>query len=214
MRDHGTYPTGSERYEATIAWSYNLLSCAEQRLFTCLGVFAGGFTEDAAGFVCDGVGLLEIDMPDGLESLVEHNLLRRIWGGKDGPRYEMLETIHEYALQQLTERGDGEAARRAAVEYYVGLAERADLRGGGQMQWVPRLAADQDNFRAALAWCRERGQHGDRVEAVHRADAAVATAGPSAGSAHLAGDVHEGRDQYGAAGSEGLEGCCGKGYFS
>lgn len=151
-------PDRQRTLRATIAWSYDLLGYGEQRLLNYTGVFAGGFAAEAAGSVCAAIGQLEIDVAEGLESLVEQNLIRRTWGIDDEPRYEMLETIREYVLERLKECGEAEAASRAASKYYVGLAERADLEGGGQAYWLHRLLAEHDNFRAALSWCRERGQ--------------------------------------------------------
>lgn len=153
-------PDRQRTLRATIAWSYDLLEREEQRLFACTGVFVGGFTEEAAGSVCAATGPLEIEVSEGLESLVEQNLLRRILGVENEPRYEMLETIREYALERLEACGEAEAARRAASEYYLGLAERAELEDGGQASWLRRLAAEHDNFRAALGWCREQCQRG------------------------------------------------------
>jgi predicted ATPase/transcriptional regulator with XRE-family HTH domain len=152
-------PNRQRALRATIAWSYDLLGRNEQRLFNSIGVFVGGFTEDAARSVCNATRPLGIEVSEGLESLVEQNLLRQVWGPDDESRYEMLETIREYARENLKARGEMEATVRAACQYYVELVERADLRGGGQMQWLHRLAADHDNFRAALDWCWERGQH-------------------------------------------------------
>jgi predicted ATPase len=136
-------PERQRTLRATIAWSYDLLGPEEQMLFTCLGVFAGGFTEDAARTVCGRIGQFENDVSEGLESLVEQSLIRRLWGDSDEPRYEMLETIREYALEKLDASGDAEAASRAASEYYTSLAERAELEGEGQAYWLHSLPALQ-----------------------------------------------------------------------
>ena len=151
-------PDRQRTLRGTIAWSYDLLGREEQRLFTCIGVFAGGFTEETTGSVCAGIGHVEIEVSEGLESLVELNLIRRSLGVEDEPRYEMLETIREYALERLQACGEAETARRAAAEYYLGLAERAELEGEGQASWLHRLVAEHDNYRAALRWCSEQGQ--------------------------------------------------------
>ena len=143
---------------ATIAWSYDLLTSDEQRLFDCLGVFAGGFTSEAAEWVCAAIEPVRIDVPDGLEAIRELHLLQAIGDSEDEPRYGMLETIREYALERLTERGESELARRAAAEYYLALAERAELEGSGQAHWLSRLVVENDNARAALGWCREQRQ--------------------------------------------------------
>ena len=142
---------------ATIAWSYGLLGSEAQRLFTCLGVFAGGVSVAAAESVCAALGL-RIDTVECLESLVDQSLLRRIRGAGDAPRYRMLETIREYALEKLAEHGQDQAARQAHAGYFLNLVESADLQGHGQTHWLHTLAADHDNFRAALHWCREQGR--------------------------------------------------------
>ncbi len=151
-------PDRQRTLRATIAWSYDLLGRDEQRLLTYTAVFAGGFTEEAAGSVCAAIGQIETEVSEGLESLVEQNLLRRILGVEDEPRYEMLETIREYTLERLQACGEAETARRAATEYYLGLAERAELESSGQASWLHRLVAEHDNFRTALGWCMEQGQ--------------------------------------------------------
>ncbi|MGI8484217.1 MAG: tetratricopeptide repeat protein [Thermomicrobiales bacterium] len=151
-------PHRQRTLRATIAWSYDLLGCGEQRLLNRTGVFSGGFTEEAARSVCTAIGQLEIEVSEALESLVEQSLLRRVCNREDEPRYEMLETIREYALENLKERGESEAALRAHAEYYVRFTEQADLEGEGQATWLHRLVAEHDNLRAALEWCRERSQ--------------------------------------------------------
>lgn len=93
-------PERQRTLRATIAWSYDLLDPEAQALFASLGVFAGGFTEEAARTVCSTIRQLEIDVSEGLESLVEQSLIARIWEEADEPRYEMLETIREYALEK------------------------------------------------------------------------------------------------------------------
>lgn len=142
---------------ATIGWSYDLLTPAEQMAFNRLGVFAGGFTRDAAVAVCASTGAATVDASVVLDSFVDQSLLGRVLDAQDEPRYEMLETIREFALERLATSGKTHAARSAHVHYFVALAERADLEGAGQASWLPRLAVEHDNFRAALDWCRGQG---------------------------------------------------------
>jgi predicted ATPase len=150
-------PARQRTLRATIAWSYDLLRPNERALLDAMSVFAGGFTEEAAASVCAAIERAPFDVPAGLESLVEQNLLRQTWDGEGAPRYKMLETIREYALERLTERGTAETVAKAAVAYCLELSERAELEGNGQAHWLPRLIAEHDNFRAALDWCRRRG---------------------------------------------------------
>jgi predicted ATPase len=103
-----------------IAWSHDLLEERHQVLFRRLGVFVGGFTLDAAGAI-SGSG----DILQGVSALVGSSLLRATEGANGEPRYLMLETIREYALEQLTASGEEHAVRTAHAEYYRDLAESA-----------------------------------------------------------------------------------------
>jgi len=92
---------------------------------------------------------------DGLATLVDHSLLRRAEGVDGEPRFLMLETIREYALERLAASGEADALRRRHAEYFVALAEVAEplfLGGPAQRTWVRRLDAEHDNLRAALTW--------------------------------------------------------------
>jgi len=121
---------------ATIEWSYELLSVAEQGLFARLAVFVGGCRLEAAEEIA-GADL------DTLQSLVEKSLLRRTDG-----RLWMLETIRHYAAQQLEVLGEVCALRLRHAEYYLGLASRIDeeLRGPAQDAWMERVGQQHANF--------------------------------------------------------------------
>jgi predicted ATPase len=152
----------SQRHQtlrSMIAWSYDLLRPEEQRLFRCLAVFVGGCTEEAAESVCNVNGGSKIDVSAGLDALVENNLLRDTAGADDERRFEMLETIREYALERLEASGELETTLRTHADYYLRLAETAELKfeGPAQVYWLNRTELEHDNFRAALRWCKERG---------------------------------------------------------
>ncbi len=137
----------------TITWSHNLLNENEQILFARLSAFQGGRTIDAVEDVCciD----LSLDVLDGLESLLNKNLIQQIDGPEDDPRFIMLETIHEYARNQLEERGEAREIKGRHAEYFTLLAERVapEVRAGPtQMAWLRRLQAEHDNLRTALEW--------------------------------------------------------------
>ena len=103
---------------------------------------------------------LAIDVLDGLESLLNKNLLRHEEGPEGEPRFVMLETIHEFAREQLDTLGETANQRKRHAEYFTLLAERAEpyTRGGRhQMRWLHRLAADHENLRTAYAWSHEDG---------------------------------------------------------
>ncbi|MCA1701967.1 MAG: hypothetical protein LC808_01320, partial [Actinobacteria bacterium] len=136
---------------AAIAWSYDLLSPDEQSLFCRLGVFAGGFSLEAAEQVCDR-GDLDTDVLDGVASLVDKSLVRTVEGHDD--RFSMLETIREFAQENLDESREADDIRRAHAEFFRALAEEAEphLIGPYQKLWLDRIEQEHDNLRTALDW--------------------------------------------------------------
>jgi predicted ATPase/class 3 adenylate cyclase/Tfp pilus assembly protein PilF len=133
-----------------IEWSYELLSPDEQILFRRLGVFAGGWTLEAAEAVCDR-GDLSTDVLDGLASLVDKSLVR---AREHEDRFVMLETIRSFAADELDASGEAEEIRREHAYHFRGLAEDAEphLARAEQKEWLDRLERDHDNIRAALGW--------------------------------------------------------------
>ena len=127
---------------ATLEWSYDLLSPAEQELFARLSVFAGGCTLEAAEEVA-GADL------DTLQSLAEKSLLRF-----SNERYWMLETIREYAEEALVKNAEAEDVAERHAKHFLGLAETAEPELWAQHTdpWLPRLDVEEANFRAALGW--------------------------------------------------------------
>jgi len=140
---------------ATIEWSYDLLPDAERALFAQLGVFVGGCRLDAAEALCKA----DLDILDGLQSLVENSLLRRRSDSDGEPRFWMLETIRDYACELLEAEGDAEEARRRHAEHFAGTAESLDLesRTGDHSAVLTRLGEEQNNLRAALECARKDG---------------------------------------------------------
>jgi predicted ATPase len=143
-------PARQRTLRATIEWSYELLNAEEQRLFRRLSVFRGPFALEAALEVCEA----ELDT---LESLLVKNLLRRRY---ETNRVLMLDTIREYATEQLDTSDEADAIHRRHATYFLAVANSAnlnagDLRPGGQR--LDLAVADQDNFRGALAWAVRRG---------------------------------------------------------
>jgi predicted ATPase/DNA-binding SARP family transcriptional activator/Tfp pilus assembly protein PilF len=150
-------PERHRTLRAAIEWSYDLLSEAEQTLFACLGVFTGGFTLDGAEAVVTGLG---VDALDGVESLLDNNLLRPLATAGGEPRFGMLETIREYASERLDTLADAREVHRRHSLYYLAVAVDAEpqLRGPRQLAWLQRLDADNDNLRAALDWATDNGE--------------------------------------------------------
>ncbi len=144
-----------------IAWSYVRLAEDERRLFATLGIFAGGCTAEAAQAVAQPAeAAFSRPVLLLLEALVENSLLQaQITAGET--RFTMLETLREYALEQLEAQGETEAARQRHAEYFAGIAEltRGRIANEQQNDWYARLSADLDNLRTALRWTSEHGQH-------------------------------------------------------
>ncbi len=143
----------------TIAWSHDLLLPEDQALFRRLGVFAGGWTLEAAEAVAN-LGH-ELDVFGSLESLVEQSLVRRIAGATGEPRFGMLETVREFALERLEASGEDEQSRRAHAAYLLDFAECAEqnIQGPEQSAWLDRLEVERGNFRAALAYLAGSQNH-------------------------------------------------------
>jgi len=151
-------PARQQTIRGTIDWSYNLLDESEKRLFAQLGVFVGGWTLEAAEAVCGEN--LPIEIFDGLESLADKSLILQVESAGDEPRFTMLETLREYAVEKLMESDEGEHVRDRHLEFFVKLAEEGDpkLRSAEQVTWIKRLETEHDNLRAALAWSLEGGE--------------------------------------------------------
>jgi predicted ATPase/class 3 adenylate cyclase len=153
-------PARQQTLRATIDWSYQLLNHEEQTLFMRLAVFVGGWTLEAAEAVCNAADELGIAIVDGLQSLLDHSLLRQVEGPDGAPRFRRLETIREYALERFAKSGEAAVWQQRHADYFLTLAERAEpeLRGVEQTLWLSRLEADYDNLRAALDWAVQRGE--------------------------------------------------------
>jgi non-specific serine/threonine protein kinase len=135
-----------------IAWSYDLLMPDEQALFRRLAVFTGGASLAAAEALSSSLGSTPIDLVTGL---VEKSLLQRdATDDASGTRLTMLETIREYALEQLVSSGEEDEARRAHAVFFESMTQeaRTGLREASQQRWRDLLEADLDNVRTALTW--------------------------------------------------------------
>lgn len=152
-------PARQQTLRATIDWSYSLLDPAAQALFAHLAVFVGGCTLEAAEAVCDPDGTLPHDVFEGVAALLDQSLLYRADAIASEPRVMMLETIREYALEQLSARGELVALRRRHAAYFLALAETAESasRSTAWHSWQVRLEVEYANLRAALSWATEPG---------------------------------------------------------
>jgi predicted ATPase/DNA-binding SARP family transcriptional activator len=133
--------------QATIDWSRKLLDAEEQRLFRQLAVFVGGWTRVAAEEVCDA-------RTEGLFSLVDKSLVREEKGRGSDPRFSMLQTVRDHALEQAAASGEAQKLRERHLRFFAAFAEEAHghLRGAEKTEWLHRLRADLENLRSALRW--------------------------------------------------------------
>ncbi len=149
-------PGRHQALRAAIAWSEDLLEPEERTVFRRLAVFSGGFTLDAAQAVAAphiSDGALGV-----ITGLVNKSLLRHDPGRTGEPRFGMLETVREYAWEQLTAPGEAAATRDRHLAYFVGLAERASALFNSQQahQWFAAMEEEYENFRTALGWAAEK----------------------------------------------------------
>jgi predicted ATPase/DNA-binding CsgD family transcriptional regulator len=145
-------PARQQTLRATLDWSYHLLGAHERRVFAQLGVFVGGATLEAIEVVCNTSE--RRDAFADVTVLVEHSLIGQDADAEGEPRFTMLETIREYAREQLSASTVEMTTRARHAAYYLELAEAAvpRLRGPEQARWLDWLEADHDNLRAACAW--------------------------------------------------------------
>lgn len=150
-------PARQQTLRAAIDWSHDLLTDPERRLYARLGVFQGGIDADLVESICGDLDELGLDPLDGLESLAAKSLLRPVPGAS--PRYAMLATIREHALERLA--GDGDAARigdRHAASFMT-FAEQAapHLTSADARAWLDGMEREHDNLRAAIDHAVARG---------------------------------------------------------
>lgn len=164
LSDRFRFLTGGDRMlprhqtlVATLAWSYESLDLADQRLFRQLAVFVGGFTLAAAAAVAN-----QNDQFAVLEQLtrVHDKSLLTVDIDEPEPRYRMLETVRQYARMRLDEAGEADVARARHRDFYVAIAEEAlkDMHGPRQGDWLRRIRLEQGNVQVVHAWSHRTGQ--------------------------------------------------------
>ncbi len=148
-----TAPHRQQTLRALVDWSYDLLTPLEQTIFARLAVFVGGCTLDEAELVCADANLPTARCFELLASLLNKSLLNKEEQA-GATRYQMLETIREYAAEKLAASSEEQVVRTRHATTYLRLAETAEpeLRKAQQAEWLNRLEADHDNLRAALQW--------------------------------------------------------------
>lgn len=147
-------PARLQTMRGAIAWSYELLDSDQQTLFRRLAVFSGGWTLDAAAAVCQP----HQDVLYAMAVLIDSSLVRRSADSTGEARYDTLEPIRQYALEQLAESGELDTVRSRHADAALTLAEEAapELDRRDQTMWMLRLDREHDNFRAALTWLYDR----------------------------------------------------------
>lgn len=153
-------PERQQTLRKAIDWSHELLNDAEQKLLRRLSVFVGGCTLEAAEAVCNTNRDLEMDLFEGLSSLVDKNLIQNSDEPSPEPRFAMLETIREYGLERLMASGEEPATRRAHAAYCLVLAEEGnpELNPADRATWLSRCDLEIDNFRSGLDWLFQNQQ--------------------------------------------------------
>jgi predicted ATPase/class 3 adenylate cyclase len=146
-------PTRQQTLRGAIAWSHEMLEPADRRLFACFSVFAG---RADLGSVEDVCGAPDVDVLDGLSSLVDKSLVRRGDTSDGEPGFDMFGTIRTYAAEQLTASGLADDARRRHAYHYLARVEALrEAAEAGERDALDGLERDHDDLRAAIAWALE-----------------------------------------------------------
>jgi predicted ATPase/class 3 adenylate cyclase len=159
--------TAVERHQtlrATVDWSYSLLGPMEQEVFDRLGVFPGSFDGAAARAVTAGDGAEDWDVLDALSGLVNKSMVTTVPAGAEATRYQLLETMRQFARERLDLAGDADHRRRAHAAYYAGFAERvseAFATGVEADRMWARSELEVDNYRTAITWALDSDTPGD-----------------------------------------------------
>lgn len=153
-------PVRHRSLHSAIAWSYDLLDQAEQALLRRLAVFAGGCTLTAIEAVCNGTDLNEYVILKLLSSLLEKNLVQQMRDPNGDERFSLLETIRDYALNQLKKHREQTSARQAHAEYFVSFTVEGAVAYHTREEgvWLERLDVEHENLRGALRWILQTEQ--------------------------------------------------------
>ncbi len=160
-------PSRQQTLRNTIAWSHDLLSESEKKMFRRLAVFVGGFTLEAAESIC--IINNDLNALDDITGLLDNSLLKRLDATEQDEegrsayseseyRFGYLETIRDFAVECLKKTSETEAIERTRTDFFIDLARKAELElnGPSGLEWLERLEFENDNFRASLRWCIDR----------------------------------------------------------
>jgi predicted ATPase len=148
-------PERQQTLRKALEWSFQLLSQNEQGLFARLGVFVGGFNLESAQEVCYVEKDIDLDIFHGIESLLNNSLVLLDYQGEIQPRFKMLETVREFALEMLAERGEQQEFEERHARYFVvKMSEVNPMMSTKESEralaWVD---IEHDNLRTAMACC-------------------------------------------------------------
>lgn len=156
--------TSSERQRtllSTIEWSHDLLGDVERQLFRRLGAFASDFSLGSAERVCVGAGIDEFDVVEIIQALVDKSMVSIGPASDQTTRYNLLETLREFARRELDRAGEQHALNRLHAEHFADLAEelQAMQRSGDLATALLRLDQEEDDFRSALHYTLGAAHH-------------------------------------------------------
>ncbi|MFL5758867.1 MAG: DUF4062 domain-containing protein [Thermomicrobiales bacterium] len=147
-------PARHQTMRNTISWSYDLLTPDQQALFRRLWIFSGGFTIKAIEAITRMAGPRDIEVIGGVEALIEASLLQTDGGIYGEPRFSMLQTLRDFALERARDNGEIETIERAHAEFFGNLVYELSVKYEGipHSDWMNRLEVENSNLRTALAW--------------------------------------------------------------
>jgi predicted ATPase/class 3 adenylate cyclase len=177
-------PARQQTLRGAILWSYDMLDTGDRRLLARFSVFARGGNLEQVEAVCGPADDIGGDIVDSLDQLADQSLLLRL-PDFDEPRFLMLQTIRDFAMERLEESGEARVIRDRHLKAFIALAQEAEsqLFGPQRKEWLDRLEADHDNFRAALEWAISSA---DAQQAMH-------LSGSFWRFWQMRGHIHEGR---------------------
>jgi serine/threonine protein kinase len=143
---------------ATLDWSYNLLDEEHRKLFRRMAVFTGGATIEAIEAVCDTRRDLNVNLWDAIELLANYSLIRRIDASDSEPRFTLLETMREYAIERLAAASEANYTRKAHAAYFLVLAEEKGPAIRLERTGNHPFDSDLGNFRAGIDWLLRAGE--------------------------------------------------------
>lgn len=151
---HRTAPARHQTLQAALAWSFDLLSPVERVLLTRLSVFTNDWTLEAAEAVAVGDGVAASDVLPLVSALIDKSLVVVDLTTSGTARYRLLRSVRWYGQKRFRGSTEEDAVRRRHIEYFLGLAERAEEAQAGpeQIAWLDRLDRERDNLRMAIEW--------------------------------------------------------------